>query len=455
MFYSSWMPAGRLRQEKGSAWTSTRAPRRRPSGPRPGRGSTADVAAERHGHAASRRGEDEADWVARAKAWQAILADARLGGHHLAEGVRRPRRHARCEAAIFAEEAARFGVPAARSPSASAWPGRRSSPTAPTRRRTASCRRCCAARRCGASSSASRARDPTSPACRPGPSATATSGWSTARRCGPRARTTATGASCWPAPTPTQPKHRGITYFLLDMRTPGIEVRPLRQMTGASHFSEVFLTDVRGPARATWSARSNAGWGVAMTTLANERTFMGGGRRPSARAEELVALGRERGRADDPVVRQGLAAATPGPRSALPRHAGPHADQPGRPPGPEASVAQAGRRVEPQAQRRAGARRSRARPGCSPAATRRPVALAAVVPRRAVDPHRRRQRRDPAQRHRRAGARPAAEPRVDKDVPFRELAKRAREPVRRMTAMADARRGRRSSRPSSTTAAAA
>src|SRR5256885_11384205 len=62
---------------------------------------------------------------------------------------------------------------------------------------------------------------------------------------------------------PDAPKHKGITAFLLDMRTPGIDVRPLRQITGASHFNEVFLTDVRipdsmrvGPLGGGWRVRS-------------------------------------------------------------------------------------------------------------------------------------------------------------------------------------------------------
>ena len=74
---------------------------------------------------------------------------------------------------------------------------------------------------------------------------------------------------------PKVPKHKGITYFLVDMKTPGIEVRPLRQMTGDAHFNEVFLEDVRIP-DTNRLGDVNAGWGVAMTTLNNERMAMAG-----------------------------------------------------------------------------------------------------------------------------------------------------------------------------------
>ena len=102
------------------------------------------------------------------------------------------------------------------------------------------------------------------------------------------------------------PKHRGITYFLVDMTTPGIDVRPLRQATGASHFNEVFLTDVRIPADNVVGA-VNGGWGVIMTTLTNERTMIGTGVGVGDAFGDIVRLAREVGRSIDPVDRQALA----------------------------------------------------------------------------------------------------------------------------------------------------
>ncbi|ORA15776.1 acyl-CoA dehydrogenase [Mycobacterium arosiense] len=74
---------------------------------------------------------------------------------------------------------------------------------------------------------------------------------------------------------PTLPKHAGITYFLLDMRTPGVEVRPLRQMTGEAEFNEVFLTDVVVPDCARLGPL-NAGWKVGISTLMQERNSLTG-----------------------------------------------------------------------------------------------------------------------------------------------------------------------------------
>jgi alkylation response protein AidB-like acyl-CoA dehydrogenase len=100
------------------------------------------------------------------------------------------------------------------------------------------------------------------------------------------------------------PKHQGITYFLVDMRTPGIEVRPLRQMNGSYHFNEVFLDDVRIPA-GNAVGEAGGGWKVAHTTLASERAMIGGG--GGAKAAALLALARAHGRDTDPVIRQRLA----------------------------------------------------------------------------------------------------------------------------------------------------
>jgi len=73
---------------------------------------------------------------------------------------------------------------------------------------------------------------------------------------------------------PDVPKHSGLTYFGIDMEQPGVEVRPLRQMTGGSSFNEVYLTDARVP-NANAVGGAGMGWSVALTTLMNERTSIG------------------------------------------------------------------------------------------------------------------------------------------------------------------------------------
>jgi alkylation response protein AidB-like acyl-CoA dehydrogenase len=107
---------------------------------------------------------------------------------------------------------------------------------------------------------------------------------------------------------PTAPKHQGLTFLLVDMRTPGITVRPLVEMTGVAWFNEVFFDDVRVP-RQHMVGELNAGWQIAITTLAHER----GGSAPHARiageVREVVALAGALGRDRDPRCRQRLAQA--------------------------------------------------------------------------------------------------------------------------------------------------
>ncbi len=102
---------------------------------------------------------------------------------------------------------------------------------------------------------------------------------------------------------PDAPKHRGITYLLLDMSLPGVEIRPLRQINGRAEFNEVFLDDVRVPVDAV-VGEVDAGWGPILTTLMNERQGIGTGMRGGV--TDLVEVARSFGVADDPVVRQEL-----------------------------------------------------------------------------------------------------------------------------------------------------
>ncbi|HVW35069.1 MAG TPA: acyl-CoA dehydrogenase family protein [Acidimicrobiia bacterium] len=110
---------------------------------------------------------------------------------------------------------------------------------------------------------------------------------------------------------PAAPRHRGLSYFVLDMHCPGIDIRPIRQMTGDAEFNEVFLDGVRVPADHLVGAEGD-GWRLAKVTLGNERMSLSEegalwGRGPTA--ADLVAAVRAAGRAPlDPVARQRLAA---------------------------------------------------------------------------------------------------------------------------------------------------
>ena len=88
---------------------------------------------------------------------------------------------------------------------------------------------------------------------------------------------------------PTAPKHKGISYILVDMHSPGVTVRPLVQITGDANFNEVFFEDVKVPKK-NLIGEKNQGWQVAITTLMFERSGIGGGRDMTSAVKELKSL---------------------------------------------------------------------------------------------------------------------------------------------------------------------
>ena len=160
-----------------------------------------------------------------------------------------------------------------------------------------------------ASCSASRAPAPTWPACRPRPSRDGDE-W------------IVTGQKVWTSGAhysdigeiicrtdPDLPKHKGLTGFVVDMKAPGVEIRPLRQMTGGASFNEVFFTDVRVPDDHRLGD-VNQGWTVALTTLMNERASIGAGGGAGmglGNATRLIEMVRHFGLDEDPLTRGELA----------------------------------------------------------------------------------------------------------------------------------------------------
>jgi alkylation response protein AidB-like acyl-CoA dehydrogenase len=110
---------------------------------------------------------------------------------------------------------------------------------------------------------------------------------------------------------PDAPKHKGLTYFIVDMQAPGVEVRPLRQMTGDAEFNEVFFTDVRIPDSMRVGDVGN-GWAVATETLMNERVALsgegsvGGGNTGGGPIDEIIRRAKATGAWDDAVLRSKL-----------------------------------------------------------------------------------------------------------------------------------------------------
>src|SRR5947208_433775 len=115
---------------------------------------------------------------------------------------------------------------------------------------------------------------------------------------------------CYVRTDPTLPKHKGISLLILDMDTPGIDIRPLRHISGTAGFAEVFFTDVIVP-RENLVGGLNSGWAITQRSLAHERAGLWGEgvARYEQTIEGLVTLARQQGRAGDPIIRRKIASA--------------------------------------------------------------------------------------------------------------------------------------------------
>jgi len=107
---------------------------------------------------------------------------------------------------------------------------------------------------------------------------------------------------------PDAPKHKGLTYFLMDMEQEAVQINPLHQITGEAEFNELFIQEARIPDANVIGGEGN-GWAVAITTLMNERAGLAAGAAASVKISlgELIELAKERGVDSDPVIRQKIA----------------------------------------------------------------------------------------------------------------------------------------------------
>src|SRR5256712_329699 len=142
--------------------------------------------------------------------------------------------------------------------------------------------------------------------------------------------------------SPEAPKHKSISFLLVDMKTPGITVRPLRQITGEAEFNEVFFDNVRVPSEHL-VGRLDEGWSVAITTLAYERDLLTFIRHISLRnaLHRLVRLVQQQKKSTDPIVRQKVAPLWIGEQALqLNRYQSPTNILPRGPPGPQGTPSQ-------------------------------------------------------------------------------------------------------------------